>query len=60
MSKLVIKLKCLTKVDDRERIEEWIKKDLKENGFVLIDDMFEVYEVDDVEKMIVEQQGSDK
>jgi hypothetical protein len=46
MSRLVIKIKRTLRDSDREGIENTIKKDLDENGFVLLDDNFEVYDLD--------------
>ena len=46
MSRLVIKIKRTLRDPDREGIEISIKKDLDENGFVLLDDNFEVYDLD--------------
>ena len=47
MKKLIIKMKgCLT-VDDRERFETDLKKQLDENGFAVVDDWVDIYEIDD-------------
>lgn len=46
MSRLVIKIKRKLRDSDREGIENSIKKDLDENGFVLLDDNFDIYELD--------------
>ena len=46
MKKLIIKCTGVMKPDDRDRLEENIKLDLERNGFALLDDRFEVYEID--------------
>lgn len=47
MSKLVIKVNKILHDSDRERIGKQIVNDLIANGFVLIDNNFEVYEIDE-------------
>lgn len=47
MSKLVIKVKKKMGDNDRERLEAQIKKDLDTNGFVVIDNNFDVYEINE-------------
>lgn len=50
MSKLIIKVKRVLRDDDRERLEFQLKKDLENNGFAVIDDNFEVYEIEEKEE----------
>lgn len=47
MNKLIIVCDQLMKPDERERTEEQIKHDLERNGFVLLDNRFKVYEIND-------------
>lgn len=47
MSKLVIKVNKTLHDSDRNRIEEQIRNDLIAQGFVVIDNNFEVYEIDE-------------
>ena len=49
MSKLILKLKGIHPLVDRTNIENQILNDLEKNGFVLLDDSFEVYEIDEKE-----------
>lgn len=45
MSKLILKLKQKLPFPEIERLEEAIKNDLEKNGFAIIDDKFDIYEI---------------
>lgn len=46
MSKLILKLKVHLPYPEIERLEDCIKKDLEQNGFAIIDDKFDIYEIE--------------
>ena len=46
MKKMIIKLNCVVNDNIQESIEAQIKRDLHENGFVILDDRFDLYEID--------------
>lgn len=50
MSKLILKLKQHLPYNEIERLEDCIKRDLDENGFAIIDDKFDIYEIETEEK----------
>lgn len=50
MNKVIIVCEDLLKPDDRERMEQQIKHDLEQNGFVLLDSRFKVYKMDEDEE----------
>lgn len=47
MSKLLLKIKGTYPYIDVLKIEKQLLKDLENNGFAIIDDRFDVYEIDD-------------
>ena len=49
MGKLILKLKMTLPYTDTLEIENQILKDLDTNGFAIIDDRFDVYELDEKE-----------
>lgn len=46
MKKLIIVCKGSIKPDELLRIEDQIKRDLDQHGFALLDDRYEVHEID--------------
>lgn len=42
-NKVIIKTNVLMKLDDLDRAREAIKKDLEKDGFVLLDNRYDVY-----------------
>lgn len=49
MKKVVIKYKGLLRPEEVERVEAQLKQDLERNNFLLVDDKFDVFVVDDDE-----------
>ena len=47
MKKVILKYDGVLIHDELERIEEQFKSDLEQNGFIVIDNRFEVIEFDD-------------
>ena len=45
MSKLILKVKEHLPYAEIERLEEQIKKDLEKNGFAIVDDCIDIYEI---------------
>lgn len=51
MSKVILQFDGVLIRDELERIEEQFKNDLDRNGFIVVDNRFKVFEIDDVEKV---------
>ena len=50
MGKLILKLKEYLPFNEIDRLEDAIKRDLDTNGFAIIDDKFDIYEIETEEK----------
>lgn len=50
MSKLILQFDGVLIHDELERIEEQFKHDLNTNGFIVLDNRFKVFELDDKEE----------
>lgn len=56
VKRVIIKVGGLMKTDDLDRITEDFKKQINDNGFIVIDDRVEVIEFDD-NKLIISPEG---
>lgn len=50
MAKVLLHLKRKLPYDEIERLEATIKKELDEYGFAIVDDNFDIYEIESEEK----------
>ena len=46
MKKLIFKVNCMLSYDDMERLEQDIIKSLDKNGFAIIDNRIDIYEIE--------------
>jgi hypothetical protein len=47
MKQVVIKCKCRLPEECKKKLRDQIKKDLEDDNFVVLDEMFEVFTIDD-------------